>query len=124
MRSGTNTAFNSQNVRKINKTFDLLGCSHSFFRIWIIDQIYGNMTIEKYGSVWQIDHCLPIASYNLLNENDEKKCFYWVILRPLFSTENNSKRAKVDHNLYLCQEVEAKYFLKLNVEEGFNENIH
>ena len=81
------------------------------------------MTIEKYGSVWQIDHCLPIASYNLLNENDEKKCFYWVNLRPMFSTENNSKRAKVDHYLYLSQEVEAKYFLKSNVEEGFNGNI-
>ena len=31
LRSRTNTVFKSQNVRKINKTFDLLGCSHSFF---------------------------------------------------------------------------------------------
>ena len=124
MRSRTNTAFKSQNVRKINKTFDLLGCSHSFFRRWIIHQLYGNMTIENYGSVWKIDHCLPIASFKLLKENDMKKCFNWVNLKPMSSTENNSKRAKVDHYLHLGQEVKAKYFMKLNVKEGFNENNH
>ena len=55
----------AQIVGKTNKTFDLLGCSHSFFKSWIVHQLYGNMTIENYGSVWQIDHCLTIASFNL-----------------------------------------------------------
>ena len=47
LRSRTSSAFKSQNVRKTNKTFDLLGCSHSFFQRWIIHQLYGNMTIEN-----------------------------------------------------------------------------
>ena len=38
------------------------------------------MTIGNYGHVWQIDHCLPIASFNLLDENDMKKCFNWINL--------------------------------------------
>ena len=99
----------------MNETSDLVECSRSFFRRWIIHQLYGNMTIEIYGSVWQIDHCLPIASFNLLNENYMRKCFNWVNLRPMFSTDNNSKKAKIDHYLYLCQEVKAKNFMKLNV---------
>ena len=66
------------------------------------------MTIENYRSVWQIDDCLRIASFNLLNENDMKKSFNWVNLRPMFSTENNSKKATIDHCLYLCHEVKAK----------------
>ena len=33
------------------------------------------MTIEKYDSVWQVDHCLPKSSFNLLDENDIKKMF-------------------------------------------------
>ena len=41
------------------------------------------MTLENYGSVWQIDHCLPVASFNLLDENDIKKCFNCVNLRPM-----------------------------------------
>ena len=70
--SRTYQAFKSQNVRKTNKTFDLIGCSHSFFQNWIVHQLYGNMTLENYGSVWQIDHCLPIASFNMLDEKQTK----------------------------------------------------
>ena len=102
---------------KTNKTFDLLGCSHSFFKSWIIHQLYGEMTIKNYGSVWQIDHSLPIASFNLLDGNYKKKCFNWINLRPMYSKENNSRNDKIDRHLYLCQEVKAKYFMKLNVEE-------
>ena len=66
------------------------------------------MTIENYSSVSRIDNCLPITSFKLLNENDIKKCFHWVNVRPMYSTENNSKEAKIDHYLYLCQQVKAK----------------
>ena len=106
-------AFKSQNVRNTNKTFDLLGCSHSFFKNWIIHQLYGNMTVKTYGSVWQIDHCLPITSLNLLDENDMKKCFNWINLRQMYFKENNSMNNKIDHYLYLCQEVKAKYFIEI-----------
>ena len=40
IRVRTNKAFKSQNVRKTNETFDLLGCSLSFFKSWIIHQVY------------------------------------------------------------------------------------
>ena len=117
--------FKSQNVRKTIKTFDLLGCSHSFFKNWIVYQLYGNMSLENYASIWQIDHCLPIASFNLLDENDMKKCFNWINFRPMYSNENNSKNDKIDLSLYLLQEVKAKYFLKINNDqEGPNEDLH
>ena len=73
------------------------------------------MTIENYGSIWQIDHCLPIASFSLLGENEMKKRFNWINLRPMYSNENNSKNAKIDYHLYLMQEEKANYFIKLNV---------
>ena len=103
IRTRTNKAFKSQNVRKTNKTNDLLGCSTEFFRRWIIRQLFGDMTIEKYGSTWQIDHCLSIASFNLSDENDMNNCFNWVNLRPMYSTENNLKGSENDYRLYLLQ---------------------
>ena len=75
------------------------------------------MTIKNYGSVWQIDHCLPICSFNLLKKDDMEKSFNWVNLRPMYSTENNSKKVKVDSVLYLLQQIKANCFTKLNVEE-------
>ena len=124
MRSRLYKAYKAQSVRKTNKTFDLLGCSHSFFKNWIIHQLYGNMTVENYGSVWQIDHCLPITSFNLLDEHDIKKCFNWVNLRPMYSNENNSKNIRIDYHLYLLQEVKAYQFIKLNVQEGLNQDFY
>ena len=113
----TNKTFKSQNVRKTNKTFDLLGCSNSFLQRWIIHQLYGNMTIENFGSLWQIDHCLPIASFNILDEIDMQKCFNWVNLRPMYPNKIISKSDKIDHRLYLMQEIKAYQFIKLNEEE-------
>ena len=84
MRSRTSIAFRSQNVRNINKTFDLLEGSHSFSQRWILYQLHGSMTVENHGSVWQINHCPAVASFNLLDENDMKKCFNWINLRPMY----------------------------------------
>ena len=36
IRVRTRQAFKSQNVENINKTFDLIGCSQSFLKKWIL----------------------------------------------------------------------------------------
>ena len=91
---------------------------------WIIHQLYGNLTIENYGPVWCLDHGLAVSSFNLLDENDMKKCFNWINLRPMYVEDNTIKGDKIDLRLYLLQEIKAYQFLKLNGQEGFNENIH
>ena len=116
LRSRTRAAFKSKNVNKNNKTFELIGCCQKFLRDWIENQLYGEMTMENYGQVWQIDHALPITSFNLFKEDELRKCFNWRNLRPMYSKENMSKGDKVDQRLYLLQEIKAHYFEKLNGE--------
>ena len=118
LRSRTSKAFKAQNVRKRKKTIDLLGCSHSFFKSWIIHQLYGNMTSEKYCSKWQTDHCLAVASFNLLDEMEVKKCFNWINLQPMYLKDNTIKGDKIDLRLYLLAETKANDFMELNVEGG------
>ena len=121
IRTRTNKAFISQNIKKTNKTIDLLGCSPELFRRWIVHQLYGDMTEENYGSIWTLDHCYPLSKTNLSDKNEMNKSTYWIKRRPMFSTENNLKGCKIDYHLYLLQEVKAKYFLKLNNDQqGFN----
>ena len=117
-------AFKSQSVRKNKKkTFPLLGCYHTLFKKRIDFQLYGNIFIEINGSIWEVDHCLPKSCFNLIEENEMRKCFNWVNLRPMYSSETKSKKAKVIHHLYLLQELGAKNFSKL-IEEGLMEDFH
>ena len=118
MRNLFYKAYKAENVRKTNKIFDLLGCSHSFFKNWIVHQLYGNMTYKKYGSLWQMDHCLAVATFNLLDENDIKNCFNWVNLKPMYVNDNILMGDKNVMRLYLLQEIKGNYFTKLNVQEG------
>ena len=45
------------------------------------------------------------------------KSINWIILRPMYFKENNSKGAKTDRRLYLMHEVKAKFFLKINAQK-------
>ena len=118
LRSRTNKAFISQNVEKLNKTFNLVGFSQSFFRRRILHQLYGDMTEQKYGSVWTLDHCYLLPKTNLSDKNEMTKSTYWKNIRPMYCSENFSKGDKIDHRLYLMQEIKAYQFIRINVQEG------
>ena len=113
IRVRTNRAFKSLN----NKMNTLIGCSNSHFRKWIIYQLYGLMTLENYGIIWCLDHCIPLKK---TNENDLYKYTNWINLGPMYIKDNISKGSKIDNRLYLMHEIKAKYFMKLNGQGGLN----
>ena len=120
IRVRTRQAFKSQNVEKLNKTFDLLGCSQSFLRKWILYQLHGNMSEENYGSIWTIDHCYPLSKTNLSNETYMIKSSNWINLRPMYVRDNIIRGDKIDYHLYLLQEVKAIFFKLNNDQQGPN----
>ena len=83
------------NIKKELKTLELLGCSLDFFKKWIESQFEEDMTFENHGSLWHIDHVRPCASFDLLDQEDQKECFNWKNLQPLDGGENQSKNDKV-----------------------------
>jgi hypothetical protein len=44
------------------------------------------MTWENHGDIWEIDHIQPCSSFNLTQEIEQQKCFYYTNLQPLFKT--------------------------------------
>ena len=81
------------------------------------------MTEEKNRKIWCLDPCYPLSKTNLSDKNEMKKSTNWINLRPMYCRENISKGNKIDHRLYLMQEIKAYPFIKLNGQEIFNENI-
>ena len=77
------------------------------------------MTPENYSKICCLDFCLAVASFNLLEDKEMKKCFKRINFRQMYVKDNIIKDDKVDHYLYLLQKVKVKYFLRIN-EEGLN----
>jgi len=93
LRSRLGTAIRSQNSTKNNKTIELLGCSISFLKNFLETKFKEGMTWENHGE-WHIDHIKPCASFNLLDEEEQKLCFHYTNLQPLWAYENLSKGSK------------------------------
>jgi hypothetical protein len=98
LRSRLGTAINRQNSSKNNTTIELVGCSVSFLKGFLEAKFKEGMTWENHGE-WHIDHIKPCASFNLLNEEEQKKCFHYTNLQPLWATEKLSKGCKFDENI-------------------------
>jgi hypothetical protein len=101
LRTRLGSAIKRQNSNKNNTTIELLGCSVSFLRGFLEAKFKEGMTWENHGE-WHIDHIKPCASFNLLDENEQKKCFHYTNLQPLWASENLSKGCKyIDENILI-----------------------
>jgi hypothetical protein len=53
------------------------------------------MTWENYGRVWHVDHRFPCAAFDMGRAEEQKRCFHYLNLQPLFAEDNLRKGAKV-----------------------------
>lgn len=97
LRRRLNTALKLKGARKSKRTFELLGCTPSDLKLHLESQFKLGMTWENYGrDGWHIDHIIPCASFNLKDEFQQKVCFHWTNLQPMWAKENICKSDKVE----------------------------
>ncbi len=80
------------------KALELLGCDIPFFLRWIERNFEQGMTWQNHGNgdgKWHIDHNLPCASFDLTDPEQQKQCFHWTNLFPLWAKHNLDKRANI-----------------------------
>ena len=70
---------------KSGKSLELLGCTIPELKSYLEARFLPTMTWENYGTLWHIDHIIPCASYNLVDPEQQKKCFHYTNLQPLFA---------------------------------------
>jgi hypothetical protein len=77
-------------------SIDILGCTVEYARGHLEKQFKEGMTWENHGLYgWHIDHIIPCASFDLTDPEQQKKCFHYTNLQPLWAKENMSKGAKI-----------------------------
>jgi len=80
---------------KAASTFDLVGCSPSELMRHIEAHFVDGMSWSN-RSEWHIDHIRPCDSYDMSKEDQQRKCFHYTNLRPLWRTDNLRKGKKYD----------------------------
>ena len=80
---------------KSAKTLELLGCTVEQLQTFLEAEFAEGMTWENYGE-WHIDHIRPCASFNLEDPEEQKKCFHWTNLQPLWAKDTLAKSDRLD----------------------------
>ena len=65
----------------------------NFLQCYLEGKFTEGMTWENHGK-WHIDHIKPCCSFNLEDEEEQKKCFHYTNLQPLWATDNLVKSGK------------------------------
>lgn len=83
-------------TEKCDKSVALLGCSIEHVRDHLEQQFTEGMTWDNHGD-WHIDHIKPCASFDLTDEDQQRECFHYSNLQPLWAVENIKKGAKTNY---------------------------
>lgn len=79
---------------KHSSSLELLGCSIKDLKIHLEKQFINGMNWSNYGQ-WHIDHIKPCSSFDLTNSDQQKLCFHYTNLQPLWAKDNIRKSNKI-----------------------------
>lgn len=91
LRTRLNRAVRNQSAMKN------LGCNISEFLAHLESKFTEGMTWQNYGK-WEIDHIIPLSSFDLTNPNELIKACHFSNMQPLWKADNIRKHAKLDYH--------------------------
>ena len=86
LRNRINKAITKNKGYKSQSTLKLLGCSVEECKQHLEAQFKPEMNWENHGIIWEIDHIKPCDSFDLTDVEQQKQCFHYNNLQPLFKT--------------------------------------
>jgi superfamily II DNA helicase RecQ len=96
LRARVRAAIKNQSGEKAFKTKELIGCEVQFLTKHIEFLWEEGMSWDNYGlgkGKWVIDHIIPCIKFNLLDPEQQKQCFHYSNMQPLWWEENAAKAA-------------------------------
>ncbi len=95
IRSRVNVALHraKRGARRSATLLNLVGCSWLELSRHLEEQFQTGMSWGNHGE-WHIDHKRPCASFDLTQPEQQKQCFHYSNLQPLWAADNLRKGAK------------------------------
>lgn len=94
---------------------EYLGVEIGLLREWLESNFSNGMTWENYGTVWVVDHIVPLRMFDLFNKEDLVICWHYKNLMPLLWEDNEKKNGNVFFSFELLNKLKDKdiFFMKL-----------
>jgi hypothetical protein len=87
LRTRLQTGLRKYNLKKSEnlRTQELIGCTFHTLKEYLEAKFLPTMSWNNYGKYWHIDHIIPCSKFDLTEEEEQKKCFHYTNLQPLFA---------------------------------------
>jgi len=99
--------------QKSASTLALLGCSVEQLKRHLEKQFVEGMSWNNIGTVFHIDHMIPCSLFDLSDAEQQRRCFHFTNLQPLFASENMTKGNKNIYGPYMKWE-KGEWYIKIN----------
>jgi len=80
--------------KKSDSTLKLTGCSLQELRKHLESKFEDGMNWDNYG-VWHVDHIIPCANFDLSDPEQQKICFHYTNLQPMWGEKNIQKGSRL-----------------------------
>lgn len=82
---------------KLCNSLELIGCTIEELKVYLENRFVEGMNWLNHGNgpgSWNIDHIIPLVTFNLFDLEEQKKAFHYTNLRPLWFEENMARCRK------------------------------
>lgn len=93
LRARVRSVLFRKGLRKTFSATKIVGCDIQFLRGYLEARFLPGMTWANHGK-WHIDHYIPCAEFDLREPTQQRQCFNYSNLKPLWGPDNISKGAK------------------------------
>lgn len=94
LRNRVRAAIRAAGSRKCAPTLHLVGCDVIDLVKFLEKKFTDGMTWDNYGK-WHVDHIRPCSSFDLTDPEQQKQCFHYTNLQPLWAKDNLKKSNKI-----------------------------
>lgn len=110
LRHRVRTALKECGMQKNERIKQLIGCSIDYLKNHLESQFKDGMNWENHGQ-WHVDHIKPCSLFNLTELEEQKKCFHYSNLQPLWAIDNLKKGDKYKPSLCIinCASFKKKH---------------
>ena len=93
LNSRLHTLCRLKGTSKAAEFSEIVGCTPAFLANWLENKFCSGMNWSNHGE-WHIDHIRPCASFDLTDPEQQKQCFHYTNLQPLWAEDNRVKSDK------------------------------